>query len=123
LTRSTHVLHDALRFFDLANELVFLSLDLSTSLLAQGRLIIRVEPTALDLALLGRLGGVECESGVLNIATGLGGELNVGVEGCLPASKETCLDLLVLSQSCFANLLFSQRILLQSLGEGLLRSG
>lgn len=82
----TYILHDALGLFDLADKVVLFSLNLSTGFLTQCSLVVRVEAAALNLALLGCLGAVEHETAVLNIATSLGGELNVGVESCLPAS-------------------------------------
>ena len=103
----TYILHDTLCLLDLANKVILLRLNLGASLLAQGRLVVRVETAALNLALLRCLGAIEHESAVLNVATGLGGKLDVGVEGRLPASQEASLNLLVLGQPSLANFFFS----------------
>jgi hypothetical protein len=101
-----------LSLLDLADKVIFLRLNLCAGLLAECALVVGVEATALDLALLGRRGAVEHESAVFDIATSLGRELDVGVESCLPASQKASLDLLILSQACLADLLFGQSVFL-----------
>lgn len=118
--RQTYILHDTLSLLYLADKVVFLCLDFRAGLLTHSRLVIRVEATALHLAALGRLGAVEHESAVLDIATSLGGELNVRIECRLPSSQEASLDLLVLSQAGLADLFFGESIFFQSLRERLL---
>ena len=70
--------------------------------------------------LLAGLHRVKHQTGILNILARLGGEHEIGVEGGVPASQETGLDLSILSETGLADLLLGQSILLQRIGERVL---
>jgi hypothetical protein len=120
----TYILHDANSLLGLADELVLSLLDLGTSLLAQ------VLVTVAGLALLAGqcecaalsigLGGIQAQPRVLDLLAGTCRKLDVGVEGCAPASQESALDLGVLRQTGLANLLAGDGVLLEGSGQGVL---
>jgi hypothetical protein len=98
----------------LAHEFILRLLNLGTGILAQ---IVQIAPGS---SLLGSLDRVQSKTGVLNVLAGLGGEHQVGVEGSVPASQEARLDLGILGQTSFADLLLSKSVLLQRSGERVL---
>ena len=120
----TYILHDANSLLGLADEFVLGLLDLGTSLLAQVVITVaglallagQCESTALSIG----LGGIQTQPRVLDLLASTCRELDVGVEGCAPASQESALDLGVLRQTGLANLLAGDGVLLKGSGQGVL---
>lgn len=77
--------------------------------------------TQLESGTLGMsLDGIQREARVLNVLAGAGSESQVGVEGSVPTSEETALDLGILGKTSLTNTLAGKRILLQGGCEGVL---
>lgn len=98
------------------------------SLLDRRALRISVALLVLAASASARLGSVEGQTGVLDGAAGLVCALEALVEGCAPAGEEAGLDLLVLVEARFADLLLGNGELLEALRErvrlgGALRRG
>ena len=110
----TYVLHHTHGLLSLANKLIFSLLDLSTSILTE------VVEVATGGSLLAGLDRVKGQTGILHVLASLGGKHQVGVEGGVPSSQETRLDLAILGQTSLADLLLSKGILLQSGSERVL---
>lgn len=77
-----------------------------------------LESRTLDMG----LDGIQIKSGLLNVLACSRSELQVGVQGGIPASKETALDLGVLAKASLANSFHCERILLEGSGQGILAS-
>lgn len=113
----THVLHDADGLLRLGDKVIFGLLNLLLRLGAELCLLVglrlgggsHLPRVALDAS----LDGVEGQTGLLNILTRAGGELEVRVEGGVPPGQEAALDLGVLGQARLAHALHRQGIFLQ----------
>lgn len=78
--------------------------------------VAKLEGSALGVC----LDGIERQAGVLHIPASSGSEVEIGVQGGVPASKEAALDLRILRKAGLANTLRGERILLQSSGKRIL---
>ena len=115
-----YILHHPDSFFRLVHELILRGFDLCARFLAQLALVIWIHASALELALLGRLGAVEEKSRILHRFSRFGCELDVCVQRCRPAGEKAGLDLLVLSEPDLPDLLFCQCIFLEAARERIL---
>lgn len=68
------------------------------------------------------LNGIQGESRLLDVLAGAGSEVNVSVQGGVPASEETALDLGVLGESGLSDTLHGEGVLLEGSGQGILAS-
>lgn len=107
LPAQLYIFHHADGLLSLADKLVLGLLDLGTCLLAQ------VVQVTTGLRLLARLDRVQHQTGVLDVAPGLGREHQVRVERGVPSGQEARLDLSVLRQTGLADLLRRKGVLLE----------
>lgn len=115
------IAHHARGLVDLLDESVLGLLDRRALRISVALLVLAAGASA-------RLGGVEGQTGVLDGTAGFVCALEALVEGCAPAGEEARLDLLVLVEARFADLLLGNGELLEALRErvglgGALRRG
>lgn len=120
-----YVLHDANSLLGLGDKLVLGLLDLLLSLGAQlvvmGLSISLIVGANLPSVALGAgLDRVERQPALLNIPACTAGELEVGVQGRVPTSQESALNLSVLRKTGLTNTLAGQGVLLERGGQGVL---
>lgn len=117
----TYILHHALRFLYLTNELVLFLQDFCSGLFRQVCVVVRIESSCLRLRSFRGFSRVQTQPAGLHSTSGFGRKLYVGIESRCPSRQESTLNLSVLGESCLSNFFFRQGVLLERTGERILR--
>jgi hypothetical protein len=122
----TYVLHDPNSFFGMRHKLIFRLLDFLLGFRTQLWLFVlcgawRSRRGQFPSSPSGPgLDGIQRQSSLLDILSRTRSKHQVRVEGCVPTSQEAALDLGILGQTCLADSLGSQSVLLKSGRKGIL---
>jgi len=123
-TKKTHVLHHANGLFRLGNKLILSLLYLLLRLRAQLVIVMGVSARRGAELPSGSLdassNSIKRQTGLLDTLASARGKVDIGVEGRIPPSQETALDLCILGQTGLADALHSERILLKRRGQRIL---